>query len=31
MKLYYDNSQKDPHISRAIGEMNAALDARSAR
>lgn len=31
MKLYYDNSQKDPHIARAIREMNAALDSRLAR
>jgi glutathione S-transferase len=31
MKLYYENSQKDPHIARTIGEMNAALDARLAR
>jgi glutathione S-transferase len=31
MKLYYDNSQKDPHILKAIGEMSAALDARLAR
>lgn len=31
MKLYYDNSQKDPHIARAIREMNAALDLRLAR
>ena len=31
MKLYYDNSQKDPHIGRAIREMSAALDSRLAR
>jgi hypothetical protein len=31
MKLYYDNLQKDPHIARAIREMNAALDSRLAR
>jgi glutathione S-transferase len=31
MKLYYDNSQKDPHIARAIREMNAALNSRLAR
>jgi len=31
MKLYYDNSQKDPHIAKAIREMYAALDSRLAR
>jgi len=31
MKLYYDNTQKDPHIARAIREMNAALNSRLAR
>lgn len=31
MKLYYDNSKKDPHISRAIGEMKATFDLRLKR